>query len=69
MPVSASEMMPKALVPWIVMIDLTSAPLAASSMTLEESATPKSSEPAATVCTVLAEPRPSFRVRSMPSSL
>ena len=51
--------------------DLTSAPLAAVLMTLDESAMPNVSEPAATTCTVLAEPRPSIsrkwgRARHLP---
>ena len=46
----------------------TSAPLAAVRITDEESARPNVSEPAATTCTVLAEPRPSLIVRSMPSA-
>ena len=48
--------------------DLISAPFAAVRMTDDESAMPNVSEPAATTCTVLAEPRPSLIVRSMPSA-
>ena len=47
---------------------LTSAPFAAVRITDDESARPNVSEPAATTCTVLAEPRPSLIVRSMPSA-
>ena len=43
--------------------------MAAAAITLEESARPKVSEPAATTCTVFTEPRPSLMVRSIPSSL
>ncbi len=49
--------------------DLTSAPFAAVVIRLDESAMPKVSDPAATTCTVLADPRPSLMVRSMPSCL
>ena len=48
--------------------DFTSPPLAAVVMTLDESASPNVSEPAATTCTVFADPRPSLIVRSMPSA-
>ena len=47
---------------------LTSAPFAAVSTTDELSARPNVSDPAATTCTVFAEPRPSLIVRSMPSA-
>jgi hypothetical protein len=47
---------------------LTSAPFDAVRITDDESARPNVSEPAATTCTVLAEPLPSLIVRSMPSA-
>ena len=69
MPVEASDTTEKPVEFNSDITDLISAPLAAVAITLEESAMPNVSEPAATTCTVLAEPRPSLIVRSMPSSL
>ena len=68
MPVSASETTEKPVELSSDMTDLMSAPFAAVSTTEDESARPNVSEPAATTCTVFAEPRPSLIVRSMPSS-
>ena len=69
MPVEASDTTEKPVELSTVITDLISAPFAAVAITLEESARPNVSEPAATTCTVLPEPRPSLIVRSMPSSL
>ena len=68
MPVSASETTEKPVELSSDITDFTSAPLAAVETTDDESAMPKVSDPAATTCTVLAEPRPSLIVRSMPSA-
>ncbi len=68
MPASTSDTTEKPVVLSSDMTLLTSAPLAAVTITDDESARPKVSEPAATTCTVLAEPRPSLMVRSMPSA-
>ena len=68
MPALASEITAKPVELSSDITDFTSAPFEAVRITLEESARPKVSEPAATTCTVLAEPRPSLIVRSMPSA-
>jgi hypothetical protein len=68
MPVSASDTTEKPVELSNDITDLTSAPRAAVEMTLDESARPNVSEPAATTWTVLAEPRPSLMVTSMPSA-
>jgi hypothetical protein len=68
-PEAASETTEKPVELSTFITDLTSPPFVMRLTTLEESASPKVSEPAATTCTVLAEPRPSLIVRSMPSAL
>ena len=68
MPASASDTTEKPVVFSSDITLLTSAPFDAVSTTDDESASPNVSEPAATTCTVLADPRPSLIVRSMPSA-
>src|SRR5206468_11608518 len=68
MPDSASETTEKPVVLSSDITLLTSAPFDAVRITDDESASPNVSEPAATTCTVFAEPRPSLMVRSMPSA-
>ena len=65
---SASETTENPVVLSSDITDFTSAPFEAVSTTDDESASPNVSEPAATTCTVFADPRPSLIVRSMPSA-
>ncbi len=69
MPVEASETTEKPVELSTFITDLISPPFEMRLITLEESASPNVSVPAATTCTVLAEPRPSLIVRLMPSAL